>query len=73
MNRRETVFIKRRQPDPLPFEPVNPPHWAEMLGLILLSLIVGIAFALNVPEAPSEGAICGLDRDAPTLNAGCKP
>ena len=82
MNRRETVFIKRSsilrqaqhsEQSEKDLEPVNPPHWLEMLGLIAVSLIMGIAVALNVPEAPSEGGICGVDRDAPTLDEGCKP
>lgn len=69
MNRRETVFIKKPAPEPTAFEPVNPPHWTELLGMVLMTAIFAVAIALNVPE-PVE---CGVDRDAATLDAGCKP
>lgn len=74
MNRRPTIVIKRREAEEAPpHVPCAIEEWAERIGMVVVVLIMSAAVALNVPEAPSEGTICGPDRDAPTIEAGCQP
>lgn len=39
---------------------ICPPHWAEMVGILVVTAIFAIALALNVPEPAAEADVAAM-------------
>lgn len=64
----KVVIARAPKPEPEQFEPVTHEGPVEHLFAVILALMIVVAMALGAPE-PVD---CGVDRDAPTLEEGCK-
>ncbi|MCC6477970.1 MAG: hypothetical protein IT552_02010 [Sphingomonadaceae bacterium] len=39
---------------------ICPPHWAEMVGILLFTAVFAIAVALNMPEPAAEDDVAAM-------------